>query len=170
MNNEHKDHKISLSNFDFERTSYISETDVEEDIEESDLPSKMLRLLTMEDKQIMPHQEVTELVNLGTIDEKKEIKIGSSLDSSAKKEIINLLKGYADIFAWSYQDMPRLSIEIVEHQLPMRPECCLVQQKLRRVKLEMLLKIKDEVKKQLDAGFLEVAKVPRVGSQHSPSS
>ena len=55
MNNEHKDHKISLSNFDFERTSYISETDFEEDIEESDLRPKMLRLLTLEDKQILPH-------------------------------------------------------------------------------------------------------------------
>ena len=59
MNNEHKDHKTSLSNFDFERMSYISETDFKEDIDESDLPPKMLRLLTMEDKQILPHQEVT---------------------------------------------------------------------------------------------------------------
>ena len=50
MNNEHKDHKISLSDFDFERTSYISETDFEENINELDLPPEMLRLLTMEDK------------------------------------------------------------------------------------------------------------------------
>ena len=50
MNNEHKDHKISLPNFDFEMTSYISEIDLEEDIDELDLPPKMLRLLTMEDK------------------------------------------------------------------------------------------------------------------------
>ena len=48
--------------------------------------------------------------------------------------------------------MPGLSTEIVEHQLPMRPECKPVQQKLRKVKPEMLLKIKEEVKKQLDAG------------------
>ena len=99
MNNEHKDHEISLSDFDFERTSYISEIDLEEDIDESDLPPEMQRLLAMEDKQILPHQEVTELVNLGTDDEKKEVKIGSSLDPSAKKEIIDLLKEYADIFA-----------------------------------------------------------------------
>ena len=52
----------------------------------------------MEDKQILPHQEVTELVNLGTEDEKNEVKIGTSLDSSAKKEITDLLKEYADIF------------------------------------------------------------------------
>ena len=71
MNNEHKDHKISLLNFDFERTSYISETDLEKDIDESNLPPEMQRLLAMEEKQILPHQEVTELVNIGTDDEKK---------------------------------------------------------------------------------------------------
>ena len=99
MNNEHKDHKISLLDFNFERTSYISETDFEKDIDESDLPPKILRLLTMEDKQILPHQEVTELINLGTNDEKNEVKIGSSLDTSAKKETTDLLKEYTDIFA-----------------------------------------------------------------------
>ena len=87
------------------------------------------------------------MVNLGTDDEKKEVKIGSSLYSSAKKEIIALLREYADIFAWSYQDMPGLNTEIVEHQLPMKPECQPVQQKLRRVKPEMFLKIKEEVRK-----------------------
>ena len=53
----------------------------------------------MENKQILPHQEVTELINLGTNDEKKEVKIGSSLDASAKKETTDLLKEYTDIFA-----------------------------------------------------------------------
>ena len=127
MKNEHKDHKISLPDFNFEKTSYISETDFEEDMDESDLPLKVQRFLTMEDKQILPHQKVTELVNLGTDDEKKEVKIGSSLDSPAKEEIKAFFKEYIDIFAWSYQDMPSLSTEIIEHQLPMRPECKPVQ-------------------------------------------
>ena len=102
MNNEHKDHKISLSDFDFERMSYISEIDFEEDKDESDLPPEMQRLLTMEDKQILPYQEVTELVNLGIGNEKKEVKIGSSLDSFVKEEITALFREYVDIFAWSY--------------------------------------------------------------------
>ena len=101
--------------FDFERSSYVNEAEFEEDIEESDLPPEMLRLLNMENKQILPHQEVTNLVNPRTDDEKKEVKIGSSLDSSAKKEITALPREYANIFAWSYQDMSGLSIEIVEH-------------------------------------------------------
>jgi len=56
--------------------------------------------------------------------------------------------------------MPGLDPKIVVHKLPIRPECKPVQQKLRRMKPEMLLKIKEEVMKQLDAGFLEVAKYP----------
>ena len=65
------------------------------------------------------------------------------------------------MFAWSYQDMPGLDTDIVVHRLPLREECMPVKQKLRRVKPEMLLKIKEKVKKQLDAGFLEVAKYPQ---------
>ena len=55
MNDEQKNHKISLSDFDFKRTSYISEIDFEKDMDESDLPPEVQRLLTMEDKQILPH-------------------------------------------------------------------------------------------------------------------
>ena len=51
--------------------------------------------------------------------------------------------------------MPGLSTKIVDHRLPFKSECRLIQQKLRRMKPEMLLKIKEEVKKQFDAGFLE---------------
>ena len=42
----------------------------------------------------------------------------------------------------------------------MRPECQPVQQKLKRVKPEMLLKIKEEIWKEFDARFFEVAKYP----------
>ena len=75
--------------------------------------------------------------------------------------MIDLLRKYSDVFAWSYQDMPGLDTNIVVHHLPLREECTPIKQKLRKVKPEMLLKIKKEVKKQLDAGFLEVSKYPQ---------
>ena len=56
--------------------------------------------------------------------------------------------------------MPGLDIDIMVHHLPLKEECPPVKQKLRRVKSKMLLKIKEEVRKQLDAGFLEVSKYP----------
>ena len=57
--------------------------------------------------------------------------------------------------------MPGLDTDIVVHCLPLKEECAPVKQKLRGVKPEMHLKIKEEVKKQLDAGFLEVSKYPQ---------
>jgi len=80
---------------------------------------------------------------------------------------VTLLRDYQDIFAWSYQDMPGLSSEIVQHKLPLNPKCSPIKQKLRRMKLEMSLKIKEEVKKQFDAGFLVVAWYPKwVATRH----
>ena len=50
--------------------------------------------------------------------------------------------------------MPGLIPDIIQHRLPLNPECSPVKQKL---KPEMSLKIKEEVKKQFDVGFLAVA-------------
>ena len=47
-----------------------------------------------------------------------------------------------------------LDTEIVVHQIPLKPECKLVRQVLRRMKPEIILKIKEEVQKQLRVGFL----------------
>ncbi|GAU49857.1 hypothetical protein TSUD_374390 [Trifolium subterraneum] len=94
-------------------------------------------------------------------EEKKEIKIGASLEASVKERVIVLLREYVDIFAWSYQDMPGLDPEIVEHHLPLKPECPPVKQKLRRTHHDMALKIKEEVQKQIDAGFLVTSEYPQ---------
>ena len=55
--------------------------------------------------------------------------------------------------------MPGLSSDIVQHRLPFNPECSPIKQKLRRMRPETSLKIK-EVKKQFDVGFLAVARYP----------
>jgi len=63
-----------------------------------------------------------EIINLGTDEDKKEIKIGALLDATVKERVIELLKEYADIFAWSYEDMPSLDPDVMEHQLPLKPK------------------------------------------------
>ena len=99
-------------------------------------------------------------MDLETGSGKKELNIGMGMTAPIQEELIALLKDYQDIFAWSYQDMPSLSSDIVQHRLPLNPECSPVKQKLRRMKPETSLKIKEEVKKQFDAGFLAVARYP----------
>ena len=82
---------------------------------------------------------------MGSEDDVKEVKIGSRLCSDVKKGLIDLLKEYSNVFAWSYQDMPGLDSEIVEHRLSLKPECPSVKQKLKRTHPDIEVKIKEEV-------------------------
>jgi len=135
---------------------------MEDDYEGDSEPSPgLMRLVEQESKEIKPHQEDFETLNLGEWDEKKEVKIGTSMKKEVKEELCTLLKEFRDVFAWLYNDMPGLDTDIVQHKLPLKPECPPVRQKLRRMKPEMSLKIIEEVQKQFDAGFLVVAKYPQ---------
>ena len=124
------------------------------------LPPELERIVAHEDQEMRPHQEETELVDLGTGSGKREVKIGTGMSASIREELTVLLKDYQDIFAWSYKDMPSLSSNIVQHRLPLNPVCSPVKQKLRRMKPKTSLKIKEEVKKQFDVGFLATARYP----------
>ncbi|KAK8559400.1 hypothetical protein V6N13_026823 [Hibiscus sabdariffa] len=120
-----------------------------------DLPDDLLRMVESEEKHILPHKEELEIVNLGTEEERREVKIGTTTSSETRRGLIELLHEYKDVFAWTYQDMPGLSESVAVHKLPIKQECKPIQQRLRRMKPDMLLKIRDEVKKQFDAGFLQ---------------
>jgi len=135
---------------------------MEDDYEGDSEPSpELMRLVEQESREIKPHQEDVEVLDLSKGDEKKEVKIGTSMKKEVKEELCALLKEFRDVFAWSYNDMSGLDTDIVQHKLPLKPECPPVRQKLRRMKPEMSLKIKEEVQKQFDAGFLAVAKYPQ---------
>ena len=78
-NNEHENDSTNGQRFDFEKVVYAGELGNEEDIEDDDLPSDLLRLVEQDERKILPHQEITEAVNLGTEEESKEVKIGTML-------------------------------------------------------------------------------------------
>jgi len=98
---------------------------------------------------------------LGEEDEEKEVKIGTNMIEQTREKLRTLLKEFKDVFAWSYQDMPGLDSDIVQHRLPLKPECPPIKQKLRRMKPIVSFNIKEEVEKQFNAGFLTVAKYPQ---------
>ena len=119
------------------------------------LPRDILEGLNRESEGSKPNIEETEVVNLANEGEnEKPVKIGVNFPKDMKHKLIALLKEFREIFAWTYQDMPGLDIEIVMHRIPIKPECPLVRQALRRMKFEIILKIKEEVEKQLKDGFL----------------
>ena len=84
------------------------------------------------------------------------IQVGNTLTSSEKDALVALLTEFKEVFAWSYEDMPGIDTDIVQHCIITDPTMKPVKQKLRRMKLEWTLKIKEEVEKQYNEGFLRV--------------
>ena len=63
------------------------------------LPPELERIIAQEDREMRPHQEETELIDLGTCSGKKEVKIGTGMITPIHEELMALLKNYQDIFA-----------------------------------------------------------------------
>ena len=101
-NNEHKNDSANGQRVNFERVVYVSELVNEKDMEDDDLPLDLLRLITQEERRILPYRETTNAVNLGIEEERKEVKIGASLTTNTKKELVELLQEYNNVFVWSY--------------------------------------------------------------------
>ena len=109
-----------------------------------------------EDRKVTLVYGSIELIDFGVPDQPREIKIGSSLSPDERSGLIDLLRSYLDVFAWSYEDMPGLEPTIVQHHLPILPHARPVKQKLRRLHPRWSLQVKEEIHKQLSVGFLSV--------------
>ena len=94
-----------------------------EEEEDEEIPDEISQLLQQEERAIQPYKEPIEVINLGSEEDRKEVKIGALLSPAVKESLMKLLKEFPDVFAWSYQDMPGLDTEIVEHHFPLKPEC-----------------------------------------------
>ncbi|XP_052490838.1 uncharacterized protein LOC128043069 [Gossypium raimondii] len=140
------DANVTLTNLEspFERSMCLEESHDFEDNEDCGLSPDLLKMVERAEKQILPYRESIEIMSL---EEGKEVKIGSDISAKTRQDLIELLREFKDVFPWSYQDMPGLSTDMVVHRLPIREDCKPVQQKLRRMRPDIVLKIKEEVQK-----------------------
>ena len=107
------------------------------------------------EKKIEPMEPTFETLNLSNDEDPLLIKIGSTLNEKERKDLKELLIEFQEMFAWSYEDMPSIDPEIAQHHIDTRAHMVPVKQKLRRMRTEWLLKIKEEVTKQLKVGFIK---------------
>ena len=59
------------------------------------------------------------------------------------------------MFVWSYEDMFEIDPKIAQHHIDTHDHMVPVKQTLRRIRIEWLLRIKEEVAKQLKVGFIK---------------
>ena len=61
--------------------------------------------------------------------------------------LVSLLKELSDVFAWKHVKMPRMDTSIVVYRVPMIYGCKHVKHKLTRIRLDILIKMKEDMKK-----------------------
>ena len=96
------------------------------------------------EKKIEP---ILETINLGYNKNPCLIKIGLTLNEKERIDLQELLMEFQEVFAWSYEDMSGIDPEIAQHHINTHYHMVSVKQKLRRMRTEWLLKIKEEVTK-----------------------
>ncbi|CAL9018474.1 unnamed protein product, partial [Prunus brigantina] len=88
------------------------------------------------------------------------VKIGTGLDPNLRELFIDFLRHHAEIFAWSYDDMPGISPDVISHKLSISPTCKPVRQKRRSYDTERYEAMRNEVDKLKAIGFIREATYP----------
>ncbi|KAI8559886.1 hypothetical protein RHMOL_Rhmol04G0210600 [Rhododendron molle] len=83
-----------------------------------DIPAKLRSLI---ERHAQPLKEEVISVNLKDEGDPCMIQIGLTLSPDDHAALIDLLKEYFEVFAWSHKDMPGIDPEIVQHRIPLAP-------------------------------------------------
>ena len=102
-------------------TSQIFDIDDEIAQHNSDDDSSSISDSDRFDQRVSPAIGDMEIVDFGTIDQPRELRIRSDLSDDERDNLIQLLREYLDVFAWSYEDILGLDPSIVQHRLPLLP-------------------------------------------------
>ena len=84
-----------------------------------------------------PTEDKVTQINLGDEASPKPIFISKGL-SQSEKDLISLVREYIDIYAWNYEDMPRLNPRVAMHRLNINSDVKPVKQQQRRFRPEIM--------------------------------
>ena len=75
------------------------------------------------EKKIELMEPTFETFNLGNDENPHLIKIDLTLNEKERKDLKELLTKFQEVFAWSYEDMPGIDPEIVQHCIDTHAHC-----------------------------------------------
>eukprot|EP00253_Pinus_taeda_P016448 PITA_16448 len=92
--------------------------------------------------------------NIGSSDHPRYINLSPHLSAAQSVEYYNLMKQFADVFAWEYSDLKTYDKKIIQHKIPLAKDTIPFKQKLRPINPLLLLLIEKEIKKLLAAKII----------------
>lgn len=134
----------------------------EEEHEEEDV-TDFTKLIKQFKKALELAKKELELVNAGIEQDKKQLKIKMLIVVKEKDDLVTLLKEYVDPFTWSYANMLGLYTNIMVHELPLIDQCKPIKHKFRRMRLDILIKVKEGVKETMGCRVLRSSQIPITG-------
>ena len=67
--------------------------------------------------------------NLGTDEEPKMVQIRKVCNKQEREDMHKLLTKYKDVIAWSYEELKTYDLEIITHDIPLKPDAKPFQQR-----------------------------------------
>jgi hypothetical protein len=92
--------------------------------------------------------------NIGTPEEPRFVKLSKGLNEEQRIGYTKLLRDFADVFAWTYEDLKTYDTSVIEHKIPLKEDARPFKQKLRQINPTLLPVMEREVKKLLDAQII----------------
>ncbi|CAL2247426.1 unnamed protein product [Prunus armeniaca] len=77
----------------------------------------------LRDDNVTPQAQLAEELETISISDTqdRQVRIGTSLSSSLRTDFITFLRANTEVFAWSYNDMPGISPDVISHKLSITP-------------------------------------------------
>jgi ribonuclease HI len=117
-------------------------------------------LIVEERRNFAEPTEKLEEITLTEGNEKRRTRIGTTMPAEIRGSIVQFLRENADVFAWSHEDMPGISTEVMVHKLNVNPSMHPVKQKRRVFAPERNAAVMAEVDKLLTTGFIREVYYP----------
>jgi hypothetical protein len=92
--------------------------------------------------------------NVSSEKDPKYVNLASHFTEKQKDDYRELLKEFADIFAWKYDDLKIFDTEVIQHKIPLNKDTKPFRQKLRSFNPLLLPTMEREIKKLLDARII----------------
>jgi ribonuclease HI len=92
--------------------------------------------------------------NVASEQDPKYVNLASHLTEKQRADYGELLKEFADIFAWQYDDLKTFDTEVIQHKIPLNKDTKPFRQKLRSFNPLLLPTMEREIKKLLDARII----------------
>ena len=96
-----------------------------------------------------------EEVNLGTTETPKKVYIGKKISPEIRKSLINVLRKYRHVFAWSYDDLKAYRQDLFQHIIPLKEDAKPFRQKKRPVNPTLAPKMQEELMKLRDGRIIK---------------